>query len=154
MIEFTDLTKHDLIYLGTPYSKFTAGLHQAFTEACLMAAKLIQADVNVYSPIAHYHPIAMAGDIDPRDYRVWVKQNHPFEIAADALVIGCMDGWRKSEGLWKEYCDFRLRGAPVYLLKPADWKLFEVSANRTLWFDVNGVGNGNSNSPQAESSNP
>jgi hypothetical protein len=154
MIEFTELRKHDLIYLGSPYSKFTGGLHQAFTEICQIAGKLISNQIKIYSPIAHCHPIALAADLDPLDHRIWVAHNHPIEVRCDALIITCMDGWRKSQGLAIEYHDFRLRDAPIYLLKPAEWKLFEVSPNRTLWFDVNGVGNGNSNSPQAESSNP
>ena len=45
-----------LAYLATPYSKYPAGLQQAFVDAAKLAALLLRSGMNVYSPIAHTHP--------------------------------------------------------------------------------------------------
>jgi hypothetical protein len=141
MIEFETLKQYSLVYLASPYSKFPGGMDLAHTEICEIGSKLVKLGVKVFSPIAHCHIIAsMSSDLDPTDYKIWMEQNHPMEQASEALIIACMDGWKKSEGLAIEYVNFRLREAPVYLLKPVEWKLFEVAQSRRILFDVHGYG--------------
>ena len=62
-------------YLATPYNKYPYGMDAAFHLACENAALLIRHRVHVFSPIAHSHPIAMAGGLDPVDYEIWMEQD-------------------------------------------------------------------------------
>jgi hypothetical protein len=67
MIGIQELTKYRLCYLATPYSKFSGGINMAFVEASIFAARLLALGVKIYSPIAHTHPLAIYGNIDPLD---------------------------------------------------------------------------------------
>src|SRR5436309_1862842 len=63
--------KATLYYLATPYSKYPRGLTAAFEDAANLAARLLQVGFRVYSPIAHTHPLAVYGKIDPLDHAIW-----------------------------------------------------------------------------------
>lgn len=52
-------------YLASPYSKYPAGIEAAFQDICKQTALLIRHKIPVYSPIAHTHPVAIHGEIDP-----------------------------------------------------------------------------------------
>lgn len=105
-------------YLATPYSKYAAGLDAAWHKACEGAAALLRAGVPVYSPIAHTHPIALAGDIDPLDHALWLPADEPMMYAACGLVVYEMDGWRDSYGIGVEIETFRRLGKPVVHWRP------------------------------------
>ena len=68
-----DLKSHDLIYLATPYSKYEWGIEFAWKDASALAAKLFKCGLNIYSPIAHTHSIAVYGGIDPLDHETWMR---------------------------------------------------------------------------------
>lgn len=55
-------------YLATPYSRYAAGIEAAFQAASEQAAILVRHGIPVFCPIAHTHPIAIHGDIDPFDH--------------------------------------------------------------------------------------
>jgi hypothetical protein len=109
-----DLTRHRLVYLGSPYTKYASGLDAAFQDVCAIAADLIKEGVKVYSPIAHTHPIAIHGNLDPRNHDIWLPFDQAMMNAADAMVIADMDGWRESYGVRFEIETFQRAGKPVY----------------------------------------
>jgi Domain of unknown function (DUF1937) len=100
-------------YLATPYSKYPEGIEEAFRLACRATAKLIRAGVRVYSPIAHTHPVAIHGGLDPFDHATWLPADRPFMEAARALVVLMADGWRESVGIAEEIRIFHESGKPV-----------------------------------------
>lgn len=100
-------------YVATPYSKYEGGLDAAFREACRVTAELVRRGLKVYSPIAHTHPIAYAGKIDPLDHKIWLPLDEPLMRAAEGLYVVEMPGWEESYGIAHEVEVFKGQGKPV-----------------------------------------
>lgn len=107
-------------YLATPYSKYPAGIEAAHAEACQQAALLVRAGVPVYCPIAHTHPIAIHGDIDPFDHKIWLEADRTFMEAAKGLVVCCIEGFGESYGIAHEVLHFNKANKPVVYMKPGE----------------------------------
>jgi hypothetical protein len=105
-------------YLASPYSKYHAGIEVAFGIVCQNAALLVQAGIPVYSPIAHTHPIAIHGDIDPLDHSIWLPADKPFMDAACGLIVCQMAGWKDSYGVSFEIEAFKKAFKPIHMMEP------------------------------------
>lgn len=105
-------------YLATPYSKYSAGIEAAFAAASEQAAILTRAGVPVFSPIAHTHPIAIYGNLDPYDHVLWLEADRTFMEAAKALIICEMHGWQESYGIEQERKYFAGAGKPIIHMTP------------------------------------
>lgn len=119
-MKLSDLKKFDLIYVGTPYSKYPGGPDVAYIDACRLSAQLLTEGLNVYSPIAHCHGIAVHGGIDPMDLSIWLAFDAAMMAKADAMIVAMMTGWETSTGIRHEIQAFVEAGKPVYFLDPAD----------------------------------
>lgn len=106
------------LYLATPYTNYPDGHQAAFDIACLIAADLMASGVNVLSPIAHSHPIAMQG-IDNVDHEFWMNVDRPFMDAARGLIVAKIPGWQVSRGVTEEIAHFVKSGKPIVYL---DWE--------------------------------
>ncbi len=104
------------IYFATPYSKYPAGLEQAFVYACQLCGELLQCGLFVYSPIAHTHPIARHAGIDPLDHKIWLSFDAVRIAKADVLLVAMMPSWETSKGVQHEINAFMEAGKPVYFL--------------------------------------
>lgn len=102
-----------IAYLATPYAAHPYGLAAATCDAARHAAELMTLGVRVFSPIAHGHPIAMAGRIPPESHEFWLAQDEPFMEAAAAMIAVRLPGWDKSTGMAWERAWFAERGKPV-----------------------------------------
>lgn len=120
MTHLSKLKRFDLIYVATPYSKYPGGLEQAFIDACKLTARLLQQGLKVYSPIAHTHPIAIHGGIDPLDLSIWLKFDAIMMDKAAALLVAMMPRWENSTGVRHEIDYFVEADKPVYFLSPDD----------------------------------
>jgi hypothetical protein len=112
------LAQYRLCYFATPYTKYPAGLDAAFQEAARLAATFVTAGVRVYSPIAHTHPLAIAGNLDPLDLSVWLPFDEAMMDASDCLIVAMMDGWDVSAGIKHEIEFFKRDGKPVLYFDP------------------------------------
>src|SRR5690606_36400127 len=110
------LSKFDLEYLATLYSKYPKGVEAAFQEACIIAARLIRFKINVYSPIAHTHPIAVFGKLDQSDHDLWLTFDSAMMAKADALAVATMPTWQDSAGVAYEIRTFLHQQKPVFVL--------------------------------------
>ena len=110
---------HNLVYLATPYSRYPLGLDQAFINAAKLAARLIYAGMNVYSPIAHSHSIAKLGGLDPHDHALWLALDMVMLTRCDVLAVAHMAGWEESYGIGEEIKFFEAAQRPVFDLYPA-----------------------------------
>lgn len=110
------LADYRLCYLATPYTKYPLGIERAFEHAAALAALLLVLGVRVYSPIAHSHPLAIHGKLDPLDHSIWMPFDEAMMDAADALIVAEMDGWRDSKGVRHEMDFFARDGKPIYML--------------------------------------
>lgn len=100
-------------YVGTPYSRFPDGITTAFAAACKSTAALVRAGVPVFSPIAHSHPVALYGGLDPLDHAIWLPADAPLMKAAGGLIVVMLPSWRESVGLRHEIEAFEAADKPV-----------------------------------------
>lgn len=113
-----ELKRFELCYLATPYSKYARGPDMAFIDAARLAARLMQAGIDIYSPIAHGHPLSVHGGISKYDYSIWMPANFKMARRMDALIIGMLPGWDRSEGIAEEVHFFKAELKPIFHLDP------------------------------------
>lgn len=111
-----ELDRSLLYYLATPYSKYPKGLEHAFRDAARLTARLLVEGLKVYSPIAHTHPIAIHGGLDPLAHDVWLPFDEAIMAKADALLVAHMEGWNDSFGIAHEIGVFKQADKPIYHL--------------------------------------
>jgi hypothetical protein len=119
-MKLSDLKCFDLIYVGTPYSKYPGGVELAFVDAAKLTARLMTEGLKVYSPIAHTHPLAVHGGLDPFDHSIWLPFDATMMEKSDAMIVAMMQGWESSFGIRHEIQVFVEAGKPIYFLDPAD----------------------------------
>lgn len=115
LVESIDKSK--LWYMASPYSGFHLGIEAAFICACEVAADLLLRGVTVYSPIAHTHPIAIHGAIDPLSHEIWMPFDEVMMRVCDGLIIVCLKGWEQSKGVEMELQSFMQMGKPIFYLE-------------------------------------
>ncbi len=107
-----------LAYLATPYSKYPLGIEQAYIDASNLAARLLLAGINAYSPIAHSHSLAIYGDIDPHNHNIWLPFDKTIMRVCDTLLFAQMNGWQDSYGMRMELEFFQRQQKPIFDLNP------------------------------------
>lgn len=122
------LKRLDLVYLATPYTKYPLGIEPAFEAACAVTAALIQLGVNVYSPIAHTHPVAIHGGMDPLDYKIWLPFNNAIIGKSDAILVAKLPSWEFSFGIGHEIKLFLVARKPVFYLDPVTMQVIDALA--------------------------
>lgn len=90
------------IYLATPHNHEDSKIQEErFQAAQLAASTLFAYQIPVYSPIAHWHPIAIAHDL-PHGWNHWKHQDEMMLRACKELWIILLDGWEVSQGIKAE----------------------------------------------------
>ena len=91
------------IYLASPYSHESEIVMEGRYYASLDAtAFLIKSGYNVFSPIVHSHHIGRVLG-NGNDSAYWTALDLSFiERWADVLVVLCIPGWWKSQGIMRE----------------------------------------------------
>ncbi len=106
-------------YMATPYSKYEDGIEAAARDAAKGAARLVMEGVKVFSPITHFHTIAIHGGLDPMDHKIWMPAEEPFIHLAWGLIVYKLPGWEESYGIECEISSFRQWARPVeFLIHP------------------------------------
>lgn len=91
-----------MIYLASPYSDPDSKIMQLRYElVCKACAGLIKKDLTVYSPIAHWHPIAVMNEL-PRNASFWEKCNQEMIELCNYFWILMIDDWNISIGVLDE----------------------------------------------------
>jgi len=105
-------------YLASPYtSKSFITRMQRYEAACKYAAMLMGQGVQVFSPIAHTHPIAEAGKL-PRDWKFWATFDEWFISRCDELIVLKLPGWEESKGVQAEIKLAKKYQVPVRYVEP------------------------------------
>lgn len=116
MTSVSSLAEFPLVYLASPHALYPDGKDCAFKDVCALAAQLISQGIQVFSPIAHSHPIAHYGDLK-LDHAAWLRFDEPFMNVCAALLVAQMRGWRQSRGMDHEIQFFKAAGKPVFYLE-------------------------------------
>ena len=103
-------------YIATPYRAYPGGMEAAFKRAAKVTAQMIDAGVEVYSPIVHSHPTSKFVRLAPPEGDFWLERQIPFLQAAAGLIIVCMPGWLDSGGIKFERRFNADAGKPEWLL--------------------------------------
>lgn len=106
-------------YLATPYTRYLSGTAAAFRLACLATAQLAEAEVRVFSPIVHGHPLATFAGLD-WDHAAWLAFDQPFMLAARGLIVVKAPGWQESAGIAEEIKVFEAAGKPILWMEPRE----------------------------------
>jgi Domain of unknown function (DUF1937) len=115
-------------YLATPYSHPDAAIRiQRYELACAIAGELMLLNHQVFSPIAHCHPISRFSPMGT-DWTYW--QGFCLEMIrrTDELWIATMSGWKDSKGIGEETAIAIALGKPIYLINPDTF-------DRTIYFE-------------------
>jgi hypothetical protein len=72
---------------------------------------------HIFSPIAHSHPIALAGDL-PLEFEYWEQYDRKMLAACAELWVCTMDGWRESKGVSAEIAIASERKMPIRYIPP------------------------------------
>lgn len=107
-----------LHYLGSPYSKFPRGTWAACKVVSPIAGRLIENGVPIFCPIAHSHPIAIYGSLDPLSHDLWLPVDAHLMRVCGAMLIAKMTGWDQSFEISEEVKVFRAADKPIYTLDP------------------------------------
>lgn len=112
-----------LIYLASPYSHPDPAIMQArFETVCCAAAHFMGEGVHIFSPIAHSHPIALAGEL-PRGFEFWESYDRKILAACSALWVLMMDGWKESKGIGAEIVIAKEFKLPIeYIVPYESWQ--------------------------------
>jgi nucleoside 2-deoxyribosyltransferase len=109
---------HPLAYLSSPYTRFPHGTVAAWQAACRIAGRLIKSGQNIYSPIAHLHPIIRYAALEALDHEFWINYDRSMMERCDVLIVAHMDGWDQSKGIAIEVATFEAAGKPIFDLDP------------------------------------
>ncbi len=91
-----------MIYLASPYTHPDPEIREArFQAVCRAAAHLMSGGLLIFSPIAHTHPIVLAGDL-PKGWDYWEKFDREMIEACEELWILMLPGWEDSAGVQME----------------------------------------------------
>jgi hypothetical protein len=111
----------ELIYLASPYSHPDKIIEQArFEIVCQVAAKMMAEGKYVLSPIAHTHPIALAGKL-PGNWEYWEGYDRTLIKCCQKLIVVRISGWRESKGVQAEIKIAQELGIPVEYLDSAEY---------------------------------
>ena len=105
-----------MIYLASPYSDPDPKVQQLrFEQVCRVAAALMNGGTVVFSPIAHSHPIALAGGL-PGDFTYWEEFDRAMLSVCKCLIVLKLPGWEQSKGIKAEMAIMREMGKPISFL--------------------------------------
>lgn len=89
-------------YLASPYTHpDPAVMQQRFEAAEAKTAELTALGMVVYSPIVHFHALALKYKL-PTKFEFWRDINYAMLDAADGLFVLTIDGWQESTGVMAE----------------------------------------------------
>lgn len=106
------------VYLSSPYTHPDPAVREArFKAACQAAANLMLRGRNIFSPIAHSHPVDLELG-EPQSGEFWKKQDVPLLRHADAMIVLQLPGWLESKGIAWEIDMARSLNIPVEFMEP------------------------------------
>lgn len=91
-----------MIYLAQPYSDPSLEvMHDRYEAALAAVAHLTRKQQVVYSPIVHFHSVAVYHEL-PRSFDFWELINRHMLRRADQFFVLKLPGWENSRGLQME----------------------------------------------------
>lgn len=112
-----------LSYLATPYThEDPAVMVQRFELVNKVAGVLLERGISVFSPISHFHPIAMAHKL-PTGWEFWKEVDTVYLGLSREMLILDIDGVKESTGVNAEIEISRKLGLPIRKVDPNDFSI-------------------------------
>ena len=90
------------VYLASPYTHANpAVMETRYLTVCRIVAQYAR-DYHIYSPIVHWHPIAVLYNL-PKDWEFWKKINAKDIEMRDEFWFLQDKGWANSQGMKEEF---------------------------------------------------
>lgn len=115
------------VYLAGPYTakgeQAETDLRKQLTQGARFnmltryAAQIMAAELLVYSPITHSHPMTLHEPL-PGTWAYWERMDREMLSICSELWIMKLDGWEDSEGLQHEIAIAREWRKPVVFIEP------------------------------------
>lgn len=91
-----------MIYVASPYlSSLERVMQERYEQVASYCARAARAGLVVYSPIAHWHPIAKQFDL-PRGHEYWQFHDHEMISLCEKFQILKLDRWEVSAGVARD----------------------------------------------------
>lgn len=108
-----------LAYVMSPYTHADEDVMnlRAHLAACAVSKLMMLERYNEYalfSPIIHYHAVAIRNCSLPRDIEYWWETNLPYLTAAALGIVLRLPGWDDSKGIAAELAWFSANEIPVH----------------------------------------
>lgn len=103
-----------MIYFSSPYSHTDKSIEDArYDKVCEATAYMTKKTQQIiYSPIAHWHPIARKYAL-PTDAKFWEFHNRAVIALSTRLWVLCIPGWQESKGVTWELELAGVLGQPI-----------------------------------------
>lgn len=111
-----DIPEGDYWYLSTPYTRYRYGHDAAYHAACKVAARLVNAGISIFCPIAHSRGISPHLKAD--NHVTWMEVDRPLMRASYGLVVVRLSGWQDSRGVGEELDYFTAAAKPIEYIDP------------------------------------
>jgi hypothetical protein len=132
------------VYLSSPYSHQTEQIRNyRFEQACKATALLLRAqpDWNVFSPIAHSHPLHVHGGL-AGNWDFWSKVDYDYIDRCDIVVVLALPGWKESTGVTEELVYANQHGKHVIFMVPNSDGTYKMLTDTWSIYEFNtGLGN-------------
>lgn len=110
-----------MIYLASPYThERESVMDRRFRQVTAATAYYISEGFVIYSPILHFHPIAVRHEL-PRDFEFWRHVNEQILLRCDQMWVLKLPGWRESKGVQSEIKFALANNIPVKEVNAKQW---------------------------------
>lgn len=113
-----------ITYLAGPYTRGDAAVRLArFHALTHVAARLVEKQSVVYSPITMTHPIdlVLAEDGQTLGSDFWVEFDEAFIVHCSDIKVLMLPGWKESSGVAREIGHFEARGVLPEYVSPENY---------------------------------
>jgi nucleoside 2-deoxyribosyltransferase len=111
-----------IYYLACPYSDPSAEtMHRRYKMACIVAARLMEHGIVVFSPLSHSVPVTRYGNLNGTNHEFWMKQDLPLLELCDVMAVLKLPGWEQSRGVQEELEYAKRKCMPVRYLEPHEY---------------------------------
>lgn len=108
-------------YLAAPYSHAIARTRfYRYRQVCFVTAELARRGEIIYSPISHWHFIAVNYDL-PTDAEFWLRFDLAFLEISSKMYVLMLDGWKESLGVASEIAFAAERNIPIAYINLGDF---------------------------------
>ena len=108
--------KDKVVYIAAPYRSSSNAIQQyRYVQSCMVAARLMEAGVCTFSPLANTIPVAVYANLH-LPAGLYLQYDTTILRKCNELLVLAMDGWDVSEGVQYEIQCAKKMGIPIIVV--------------------------------------